>query len=458
MLQKTSRFRGGYRFRLFEGTPRQPVLSAEPPPRVVIPLIQGSAAATEIAVEAGTNVRAGDVLAQAGADGDCDIHASIAGTVASLPCREAEEAPWAVEIKRTDAGKGAGAAGAQEKGPDALPGTGALLSLLRASGLGAILPDGFFKSDVSQVSTLVVACLQTAPLLPSAEDLYASQEQMLCKGAELLRTVSGADTICFVVGKSDQQLAQSLSNASGSEVISLQERYPQEHPALLKKVLFAGRDSGSKSVLCVEGRAALAAYQVVYQEMPFTELLVSVGGSALEKPGIYKVPLGTIVNDLVAPLLKPGLEVRYVLGDFLTGTAVSPDTPLTRATRAVTVLPENRERKFLAFMRPGARHDSFSRSFLSSILPLPRKNDTNIHGEYRPCINCSWCENVCPADLMPDLLMKLLRIDELEEAERFRIMDCIDCGLCSYICPSKLPLFQELVEGKKNVQKELYDD
>jgi len=158
---------------------------------------------------------------------------------------------------------------------------------------------------------------------------------------------------------------------------------------------------------------------------------------------------------LCADRLAPGREVRYVAGNFLTGVAVPPEHPVTRDLECVSVLPEDRERRFLEFMRPGARKDSYGRTFLAAFLKRPLAGDTNLHGELRPCINCGWCEDVCPVGLMPDLLMKLLRIDQGEEAEALALMDCIECGLCSYVCPSKLPLHEELARGKRAVREEL---
>ena len=65
---------------------------------------------------------------------------------------------------------------------------------------------------------------------------------------------------------------------------------------------------------------------------------------------------------------------------------------------------------------------------------------TDLRGEQRPCVACGFCEEVCPAGIMPHFIHKLLYQNELEEVEKHRIDLCVGCGLCSFVCPSKLEL------------------
>jgi Na+-transporting NADH:ubiquinone oxidoreductase subunit A len=73
--------------------------------------------------------------------------------------------------------------------------------------------------------------------------------------------------------------------------------------------------------------------------------------------------------------------------------------------------------------------------------------DCTLHGEARACINCSYCERICPNDLMPSFIMKALHADELEDALALGLMDCCRCGLCSFTCPSKIELTQILSDA-----------
>jgi Na+-transporting NADH:ubiquinone oxidoreductase subunit NqrA len=113
------------------------------------------------------------------------------------------------------------------------------------------------------------------------------------------------------------------------------------------------------------------------------------------------------------------------------------------------VIPDNRKREFLAFIRPGFRRDSYSRTFMSNFLPSIQKTfDTNMHGEERPCISCNYCEEVCPVSIIPHILSKYVKRSIVDETlANLHIYDCVQCGLCSYVCPSKIPLAQHIKEG-----------
>ena len=84
--------------------------------------------------------------------------------------------------------------------------------------------------------------------------------------------------------------------------------------------------------------------------------------------------------------------------------------------------------------------------------------DTNIHGEHRPCIACTYCDNVCPVGILPHLLHRYVQRGVIDETiVRYRIFDCIDCNLCTYVCTSKIPLAQLMRKGKDSLKAEGLD-
>ena len=128
--------------------------------------------------------------------------------------------------------------------------------------------------------------------------------------------------------------------------------------------------------------------------------------------------------------------------------------PLERTFASLTVLREDRGRDFLYFLRPGFSTLSFSREYLSALFRgVTRRAETNLQGESRPCIYCSYCEDVCPRRLVPHLYSRYIRHDMAEETLKYGLESCIDCGLCTFVCPSKLPLADDIRKGKRLLEE-----
>ena len=87
----------------------------------------------------------------------------------------------------------------------------------------------------------------------------------------------------------------------------------------------------------------------------------------------------------------------------------------------------------------------------SSILAYIKDDVANIHET--PCIHCGRCAKACPQRLVPQLMGKAIKEDNIEKFERIGGMECIECGCCSYGCPAKIPLTQMFKLGKVKVRE-----
>jgi Na+-translocating ferredoxin:NAD+ oxidoreductase RnfC subunit len=79
---------------------------------------------------------------------------------------------------------------------------------------------------------------------------------------------------------------------------------------------------------------------------------------------------------------------------------------------------------------------------------------TSNNGEERACVQCGQCIEVCPVELMPNLVFKHALLKDIEKMESTFIHDCVDCGLCTFVCPSKIELAQVIEDGKTLIVKE----
>lgn len=158
--------------------------------------------------------------------------------------------------------------------------------------------------------------------------------------------------------------------------------------------------------------------------MPLIERALTISGGACEKPCNLKVPVGTLISDLMPDQFTVNEEncAKIISGGPMMGFAMGTTAfPVAKGTSGVTFLTQK---------------------------------ETYI-AEESPCIGCSGCIQVCPMHLAPVLMMKELKAENTAKAKRFGLMDCIECGCCASACPANIRLVQRFRLGKNIVRAEM---
>lgn len=157
-------------------------------------------------------------------------------------------------------------------------------------------------------------------------------------------------------------------------------------------------------------------------------------------------------------IIRQGAPVSRLAGHVTDGSLVttgqfngrqmSSDSHIGFFETTVNIIGPGEGEEMFGFVRPGLDKTTVSASFLSSLFKeRPARVDCTLHGEERACINCSYCQRICPNEMMPSFIMKALHADEIEEALSMGLLDCCQCGLCSFTCPSKIELARVLKAG-----------
>lgn len=228
-------------------------------------------------------------------------------------------------------------------------------------------------------------------------------------------------------------------------------KYPAFDPGT---VFYHIRDNAKTRAWYLDGQALINIGETLSHGKFFTDKIFVVGNADSQKPYHVKSRMGAPLSSLVKNIDNATQTQRFISGDIFRGIKSSKDGYTGFYESGVTILPEGNEKEFLGFMKPGRDKDSYSKTFLSSILPSKIKTDCNTHGEKRACINCTYCEQVCPVDILPQFTMKSLYGDDIESALAHGLLDCTECSLCSYVCPSKISLSKIFKEAKDNYLKE----
>lgn len=442
-------FRGGYRFKHFSGAARPSLFELPVPGQVLFPPGHPLLGRYKPAVESGTTVRAGETLLTDGGIGT--LPAPIGGTVELT-------GDGALGI-RGDGSAGFEPVGGHTRDPRHLDRED-LFALFLRTGAGILFANRFgTREDCDAVTVIIVNTVHTSPLARDwSPDLFGDRE-LVPDGIGILRALfPRADITITATRRNEKSLATLAGELARIAVLS--DRYPQEHPSLLARDAVSGGDEPTEpekaaAPLIVDLNDVVRMTEVLSRGRPLIDRIVCLAGPGISRPGWYRIRIGTSVADILAQAGKADSygPWRAILGNPLTGRGIeSPGEPLLYGDTELSVISEHAVRDLFAFLDPGFTSDSYCRATVSSILPLfPRKIETNVHGGVRPCVQCNFCDEVCPAGIYPFLIWKYATIGKDEEAFRLRPDACIECGLCDYVCPSKISLLDGIRQVKQSL-------
>jgi len=274
--------------------------------------------------------------------------------------------------------------------------------------------------------------------------------ELLDFGLRVLKRLSGATPVVTACSHN----AEALGGLKGISGRNLGGNYPAHDPGV---VLYRTKASADQNhAWFIEGQDLLLIAELLKSGRFPTGRVVTLGGPAATRPGHFRTRIGAPLAALTDGRTAAG-EVRLVAGGVLTGNPAPRDSHLGLFEKALVLLPEgNTSGDFLGWTLPGAQTPSYSRAFLSSFrrrgeFPL----DCNRHGGLRACIQCNFCTQVCPVDILPQLTYKAILAGEVEESLDHGLLDCVECGLCSLVCPSKIELLKTLRQAREQFYEEM---
>ncbi len=448
-------FRGGYRFNNFQGQPENIVEESLIPELVKIPLIQGVGIEPDCLVKVGDKVSAGQIIARNDQIISSPIHSSINGVVTNIKKVNYLNHTCSVVTIKGDGSseyKKLSSEDIEEK---------LYLSGVTALGYSGI-PSRFNSSVIkpNEVENIIIYASNSDPFNISQEFLFSSKNiQKLYNGIDILHRIMPSATIYLATSNGYRKfldgLDDRLNNQNWLKYRRLKSKYPQNHEAMLVQTVLGqkfpyGYSSANIGTIILDFQSVFYVYEAIAEDKPFIENTLALCGSAWKEPSIIKVRIGTMLSEIVNSRIRDDIKPRFILNNLLMGAELDDlNLPIDRGYSKIIAIPENNEREFLKFARPGFKRDSYSRTFVSNFLPLFKKEfETNKHGEERPCVNCNYCDEVCPVGIIPHILSKYIKNSIIDETlANLHIYDCIQCGLCSYVCPSKIPLVRHIKEG-----------
>lgn len=404
-----------------------------------------------LAVNVGDRVKVGSLLFADKRRPEVQFRSPGGGTVSAVnfgPRRRLQEVVVTLDVEEThEEFPRVSDAGLESTGRDRL------IELIVGGGLWPLIRELPFR-DSARPETVPPAIFvhldNLEPFHPLPRVYLEGRRDLLAFGLRVLERLAGKPPVVTVC----RENAEGLESLNGLVSQTIVGNYPAHDPGVL---LYRTKTSADQNhSWFVEGQDVLLIAELLQTGRFPTGRVVTLGGPAAMQARHFRTQLGVPLATLVAGRITAG-EVRQVAGGVLTGHPAPKDSHLGLFEKALLLLPEdNAPGDFLAWALPGVRTPSYSRAFLSSFLGRrEHPMGCNRHGGLRACIQCNFCPQVCPVDILPQLTYKAILAGEVEEAMAHGLLDCVECGLCSLVCPSKIDLLQALRDAKAQFREEM---
>ena len=452
-------FRGGYVFKNFEGT-AEPVLRELPVPETVtISLKTAHGRFLAPLVREGDTVRAGARLLESKSDVHCTIPSPVSGTVTGIdesgititsdgsetfePVQGHTRAPW--NLDHND-----------------------IFALMCSSGVLLLLGlQDKTAEDCKAVGHVIIDAIHNSPLNQKWSPETYGDANLLADSIRTLQSIFPSAGIHIAINKRNGKFFSKPEITGLASVHVLSDKYPQENAELLARdtihrKLIAPDGVIDASILVLPYSIVIRTAEILTQGRPLIDRILMVAGPGVSRPGWYRIRIGTTFAEIKRRLLKSvdGAHWRMIRGDLFSGEGIDDDRSSVSLTDTeISVIREHDIRELWRFMGPGFKYDSYPKVMAASVLPVFKKQlDSNVHGGVRPCVQCNYCDEVCPVDIYPHLIWKLVMSGGITDSFRYRPFECVGCGLCDYVCPSKISLAGTVEKAKQEYRNSRRSD
>lgn len=403
---------------------------------MVYPLSQHIGAIAKAVVAVGDRVLKGQLIAEADGFISVPVFSSVSGTVKAIEKRLVVNGSMVdCIVIENDKQDETVADFGKDRELDNLSGND-IVDIVKNSGIvglgGAGFPTGVKISprNIDDIDTLIINGSECEPYLTSDYRLMLEKSNEIVKGIKaVLKVLPNAKAVIGIENnKLDaiELLKELVEKEDKISVCPLNTKYPQGGE---RQLIYAitGRKINSKMLpadkgcIVVNTATCYAIYEAVYKQMPLVHKVVTITGEAVNNPCNLDVPLGISYSYL---LEKAGGAkedvVKFISGGPMMGIAMSTlDVPVVKTSSSI-----------LAFSQ-------------DDVAALPQSS----------CIHCGKCVNACPENLVPQMLAKSVKTQNVETFEKLGGMECIECGCCAFVCPAKIPLTQMFKLGKAQVRE-----
>jgi electron transport complex protein RnfC len=413
----------------------EPITPVKVPARLVVPLLQHIGAPCTPAVQAGDEVKKGQVIGKPAGFVSAPVHAPVSGKISGF-CEVMHPAGMMIQAitVENDFKETEDAATESPEWRTLTPDQ----TRERILGAGIVGMGGAaFPTHVKLsppkgkvIDTVIINGAECEPYLTADYRLMLENPGEIVEGARIIMKALGVAKGYIGIEANKPKAVETMMRAAAGEpdlsVHVVKVKYPQGAEKMLIKAL-VNREVPPRGlpldvgVVVQNVATAKAVRDAVKSGRPLIERVVTVVGDAVVQPKNLLARIGMSVADLIEACGGVKAEpAKIIIGGPMMGVALSSTTmPISKGTSGIVVFSK----------QSAGQSDHFG-----------------------PCIRCGKCIDACPMGLMPSMLGVLAEKAHYEEMKEYHVHDCFECGSCTYVCPSKRPMVQFIKLAKSLVK------
>ncbi len=410
-----------------------PIAHTPLPEMLIISMHQHAGEIAKPAVQAGERVLKGQLIGTPGGSFSAAIHAPTSGTISAIDMQVVAHPSSLPELCITLQVDGREEWGERHAVDYRNLGNAELQTHLRAQGVvglgGAAFPSDMKLRHTLPVQTLILNGAECEPWITCDDMLMRERAAEIVRGAEILRHALDAREVLFGIEDNKPEAIAAIQHAvDGSrlpfEVIAVPTIYPGGSAKHLIKMLTglevpSGKLPTDVGVQCFNVGTAHGIKRACDDGEPLLTRVITVTGNVVQARN-YEALIGTRFSELLALGQTLPDTNRYIMGGPMMGLELpAAEVPLVKASNCIIAASD-------------------------ALFPPPPPA--------LPCIRCTRCADVCPAELQPQDLYWFSQSNNFGKAQEFHLFDCIECGACAYVCPSNIPLVHYYRYAKSEIR------
>jgi Na+-translocating ferredoxin:NAD+ oxidoreductase RnfC subunit len=279
----------------------------------------------------------------------------------------------------------------------------------------------------ARADTVIANGAECEPLLANDQAVMVSRTGELVEGLELAARAVGANRRVIAIKAKRGAVISHLQSRAGTqaaEIFKLADYYPAgDEQEMVREV--TGRRVPEAGIppevgVVIQNVETLVNLARAMQSIPVTRRVLTVVGE-VGKAQVVEAPLGMMASDIIRACggLTCESPVLYIGGPMMGEVKESLDTPVTKTTSGLFVLPAD--------------------NFLLQKRSIPMRHI--LRQAQSACTNCMQCTEACPRYLLghrlrPHKIMNAVTLGLSYQSDV--VMEsflCMFCGMCEYACP-----------------------